>query len=375
MSAPVVVRHPGLVLIVVPCLVLTALGLAGLRAPASTPPGAAAETRAEGMALIPQNRRAPNFSLPLLSGSGQASARALHGRVAVLTFWASWCAACRSETDDLRRLSASYRPRGVRFLGVDHRDDRGPARAFIRAYDPGYPSVFDPKGDLLAAYRAVGLPSTFVIDRHGLIRYMSIGTFDVAAMRRGLDRILAGHPEPADPSGGHVQLSALGGTLAADFTLEDQFARRTSLSDFTGQVVVLAFVDSNCEEVCTLTAEALQKTVDRLGGSSSRVQLLAVNVNARHHRVRDVRAWSREQGMLHRWRFLTGSAPVLRRVWQDYAVEATFRDGELVHDPGLYVIDQQRRERRFLWVSDQRAGVDGEADALADAVRDLLRRA
>lgn len=201
--AAAVRRHPGLVLVALPCLIVTCLLAAGLRSPAA---GAspAAGTRAEGLALVPQDRQAPDFSLPLLDGSGRSGARALRGQVAVLTFWASWCAACRSEADGLRQLSAAYRARGVRFLGVDHRDRSGPARAFAAAHDLGYPSVVDHSGDLLAAYGAVGMPSTFVIDRQGQIRYMTVGVVDTAALRRGLDRILAGRPLPAGAGAGQA---------------------------------------------------------------------------------------------------------------------------------------------------------------------------
>lgn len=363
-------RHPGLALLVVSCVVLVVVVGAGSGAPGVSRPPAARE-RVTGVAMIPQDRRAPDFSLPLLSGSGTFSAHRLRGHVAVLNFWASWCAACRSEAGELRRTSADYRPRGVRFLGVDHRDDRGAARSFARAHGIDFPSVFDPAGEVLSKYGSAGLPSTFVVDRDGRIRYASIGTIDTTALRRGIDRLLAGHPPRADPSAHVVALSTLGGSPTTDFTLTDQYARQTALSDFAGQVVVLAFVDSTCEEVCALTAEALQKMLAELGSASSGVQLLAVNVNPAHAAVSDVRAWSREHSMLHRWRFLTGPRPALRQVWRNYAVDVARRNGDLVHDPGVYVIDQQQRERGFLWVSDENSSVDAEASALAGAVRSL----
>ncbi|MFF1413039.1 TlpA family protein disulfide reductase [Streptomyces sp. NPDC058289] len=102
------------------------------------------------------------------------------GQVVVLNVWGSWCGPCRSEADDLERLSGQTRTQGVRFLGINTRDrDRAAAQSFVRAHGLGFPSLHDPTGELLlrfppALLNPQTIPSTLVIDRHGRIA-VSIG--------------------------------------------------------------------------------------------------------------------------------------------------------------------------------------------------------
>lgn len=140
----------------------------------------------------PQDRPAPAFSLPALEGGRRYSLQSFSGHVLVLNVWASWCTACRSEAPELRSLWSEFRARGVRFLGVDNRDARGPAVGFDRRFGLPYPSVFDPQGEVAFAYGAVGLPTTFVVDPRGIIRYEVVGEIDPASFRQALDGLLAG---------------------------------------------------------------------------------------------------------------------------------------------------------------------------------------
>jgi cytochrome c biogenesis protein CcmG/thiol:disulfide interchange protein DsbE len=78
----------------------------------------------------------------------------------VVTVWASWCIPCKSEAPILKAASERYAGR-VRFLGLDSRDTRQEAEAFIRRYGWTYPSGFDPSGSVMADLKVLGLPTTF----------------------------------------------------------------------------------------------------------------------------------------------------------------------------------------------------------------------
>lgn len=144
-----------------------------------------------GARPVAQDRPAPVFSRSPVTGTGHISLRALHGRVVVVSFWASWCTACTREAPQLRRLAEQERPRGVRFVGVDDEDTRSAARAFVDRFRPGYPSAFDPDGGLLRAYGGIGLPTAFILDRAGRIRYEAAGAVDVAAFATALEHVRA----------------------------------------------------------------------------------------------------------------------------------------------------------------------------------------
>ncbi|MEP6599639.1 MAG: redoxin domain-containing protein [Actinomycetota bacterium] len=178
-------RHPGLSFVAVPCTVLV-LALLALW-PTPHPTHNLARTAGADVAVVAQNRPAPDFSRPLLSGAGDVTLRQMHGNVLVVNFWASWCAACRNEVPQLAALARQQRD--VVFLGVDEQDTRSAGQAFIRRFRPGYRSVSDPGGSLLRAFRSIGVPSTFIVDRNGQIRYQALGTVSAAALSHAVAQL------------------------------------------------------------------------------------------------------------------------------------------------------------------------------------------
>jgi len=136
------------------------------------------------------DRPAPDFRMPALSGSGDIALRDFRGRVVALNFWASWCGPCRREAAGLQSTWEAYRDRSVRFLGIDYRDDRAAARAYEREFGITYPSVYDPGGVLAFHYQLAGLPTTFIIDGAGRIVYRFVGYTDAAILRDALEDVL-----------------------------------------------------------------------------------------------------------------------------------------------------------------------------------------
>jgi DsbE subfamily thiol:disulfide oxidoreductase len=95
--------------------------------------------------------------------------------VLVVNFWASWCGPCREEQPILNTLAARYRQQGVKFIGINIRDNRGGAASFIKEHGVEYPSLFDPAARTAVDLQPVGIPDTIVFDRNGLIVYRTAG--------------------------------------------------------------------------------------------------------------------------------------------------------------------------------------------------------
>jgi DsbE subfamily thiol:disulfide oxidoreductase len=139
-----------------------------------------------------ENRPAPNFSLPAIQGGSDLSPSSFRGDILVLNFWASWCGPCRVEAPGLRWVAQHDASRGVRFLGVDERDNDAAGRAFAREFHIPYPSASDPSGSLADDYGLFGLPMTFVIDARGIIRYRFVGYVNRDILQATVDRVLSG---------------------------------------------------------------------------------------------------------------------------------------------------------------------------------------
>jgi DsbE subfamily thiol:disulfide oxidoreductase len=138
-----------------------------------------------------QDRPLPSLTGETIEGDHLDAATYADGDVLVINVWANWCTPCRVEQPSLVRLTARYEGNGVRFLGINYQDDRDAAKAWIREFEVPYPSLFDPAGRSAADLGFPALPDTYVIDRHGTIRWVVYGAFDERELTRMIDDVLA----------------------------------------------------------------------------------------------------------------------------------------------------------------------------------------
>ena len=114
----------------------------------------------------------------------------LRGSVVVVNIWASWCADCVAEMPDLVSAAQDLGA-DAEFVGINVRDlSPDNARSFERSFDVPYPSLYDPQGETLLAFRGVvsprAIPSTLVLDRQGRIAVSIIGPLPSALTLIGL---------------------------------------------------------------------------------------------------------------------------------------------------------------------------------------------
>jgi len=118
---------------------------------------------------------------------------AYRDKVVYIDFWASWCAPCRKSFPWMNSIQREYGKRGLVVIGINVDQERELAESFLREFNPQFRILFDTGGNLAAAFELKGMPTTLLVDRHGVTRYRHVGfTNDSPAeLTRELDTLLA----------------------------------------------------------------------------------------------------------------------------------------------------------------------------------------
>jgi thiol-disulfide isomerase/thioredoxin len=136
---------------------------------------------------------APTVSGTTVTGQ-HLSLAAYRGETIVLNFWGSWCAPCRAEAPALGQLARQLHSRGVRFVGVDIRDEPDSALAFMQQFNVDYPSISDPSDEIALEFRATvppaDIPTTLVIDRDGRIADRIFGASSYSELLSVIDQVI-----------------------------------------------------------------------------------------------------------------------------------------------------------------------------------------
>jgi cytochrome c biogenesis protein CcmG/thiol:disulfide interchange protein DsbE len=134
---------------------------------------------------------APDFTLTTFDGE-QIHSADLRGKVILLNIWASWCKPCEQEAADLEAAWRLYEPeQDVVFLGVAWTDTDRKSLEYLEKYQITYPNGPDLGTRIYQAFRATGVPETYVIDRQGVLTYIKISPFEsVEEIRRVVDAAL-----------------------------------------------------------------------------------------------------------------------------------------------------------------------------------------
>jgi thiol-disulfide isomerase/thioredoxin len=117
------------------------------------------------------------------------------GHVTVVNVWASWCPPCRAEAPGLEQAHQALQGKGVRFVGIDTRDEAPQARAYVKRFGITFPNISDDGGAVLLAFRdtlpPTAIPSTLVLDRKGRIAVRVLGGVTDDRLRQVVEQVMA----------------------------------------------------------------------------------------------------------------------------------------------------------------------------------------
>lgn len=176
MSAPRVLRSAASsnvqrVMTLVRAAAIAAISIAALGCMDKGRAGESAGTRA-----VQIGSPAPAYATVSLAGDSVSLAK-LRGKVVVLNIWATWCHPCRKEIPELRALHEKYQGRGLELVGVSVDNDGSDdvIREFMTEFAMNFPVWRDPDERISTRFLTVGVPTTFLIDREGILRWKNIG--------------------------------------------------------------------------------------------------------------------------------------------------------------------------------------------------------
>ncbi|MEM7079513.1 MAG: TlpA disulfide reductase family protein [Pseudomonadota bacterium] len=129
---------------------------------------------AAGFASVKISESAPDFTLKELGG-GNLRLEEYRGQVVLINFWASWCGPCRQEMPILDRLHQRYEDTGFAVLGVNVEGEVAPAQKIVDKTNVTFPVLIDEGQEVSEMYDLEAMPSTVVVDRDGVVRYMHRG--------------------------------------------------------------------------------------------------------------------------------------------------------------------------------------------------------
>lgn len=137
----------------------------------STPTGAG-----EGHPLL--GKHGPDFSQKTVAGGNTVSMHDLSGKVAIVDFWATWCDPCRKSFPKLEQLNAKYSASGLKIVGISEDDDKAGIPAFASDLGAKFPLVWDENKTIASKWQPKSMPTTFIVDRTGTVRFVHLGYHD-----------------------------------------------------------------------------------------------------------------------------------------------------------------------------------------------------
>lgn len=173
---------------------LVILGIvSGLLLSDPQPNSAALQQTAPGepLSVVPVevNFAAPEISLTNLDGVEVALAD-LRGQVVLVNNWATWCPPCKAEMPTLQTYFEEHQDQGFVLVAIDAADPVGEVRQFVADYGLTFPVWLDPQNKALMAFQNQSLPSSYVIDRLGMVRLAWTGAISKSMLERYLTPLL-----------------------------------------------------------------------------------------------------------------------------------------------------------------------------------------
>lgn len=116
----------------------------------------------------------------------------MKGKVIYIDFWASWCPPCIKSFPFMNQLTRDFEERGLQVVGINLDEERSEAEDFLKQFQNKFTIVFDTDKQCAKDFNVIAMPSTYIIDKRGLVRHIHRGfrPGEMEAMRELIDALL-----------------------------------------------------------------------------------------------------------------------------------------------------------------------------------------
>lgn len=111
----------------------------------------------------------------LLASDEKIDLTQYQGKVIYLDFWASWCVPCRRSFPWLNDMEQKYKDQGFKIVAINLDEEKQLAETFLQQYPAIFKIHFDPQGNLAQQYKLKGMPSSFILDKDGKVKFSHVG--------------------------------------------------------------------------------------------------------------------------------------------------------------------------------------------------------
>lgn len=135
---------------------------------------------------------APDFQLPDLDGQS-VSLSDFRGKPVLVNFWATWCPPCRAEMPYIQEIfdDKEWSDKGLVILAIDKGESPSTVENFMQSYNLSFPVLLDINQNVALEYNIRGIPTTFLIDKDGIIQAIKVGAFSSKAdIENNLSKII-----------------------------------------------------------------------------------------------------------------------------------------------------------------------------------------
>jgi len=120
----------------------------------------------------------PNFQASSVNGKGRATVQPNEGKVLIVDFWATWCEPCKKSFPKLEDLYVRYRTSGMEIVAVSEDDENDGLSVFGNSFGAKFPLVWDNGKAIASKWQPKSMPSTFIVDKKGVVRFVHLGYHD-----------------------------------------------------------------------------------------------------------------------------------------------------------------------------------------------------